>query len=752
MATIHKLIIEDDEGKTTVVPLSRGEISIGRMEGNTIRLMERNVSRRHARLVRDNGSIYIEDLNSFNGVKINGERIDRKLEIKEGDLVEIGDYHLALQALEVEEEAPAGRADTVLSGPPEGAGANGNDQSRWRTQPGTLPDVRLPEQVAVEAREALRNGGASAGLNGPETVRDLGRTAEMRPKAPSAPPNAAHAPLTSSPVPAGGMVGEPLVGPPPKELRAPSAPPLPPFPASSINSPGAIAPTTIADTSLPIVRAREEQRTEQIQVGPTRLSDVARLVCVSTEYAGREFALTRPEVIIGRVEDNDVVIEHRSVSRNHAKILFDGRVHKIIDLESANGILVNGEEYAITDLRKGDLIELGHVRFRFIPAGEAFVPTEEEAQAMIAAGLTPPSPQHPFEPPTLPHKAGGDLHRAALGKEHDRTEEMSPGAMELAGTADPSTAATVTDTPLDVLGVAGLVQPKLESPTERPAPSHAPRRDPLPHEQTVKNPVRVGGAAESRRLRDPAAEDDDLRGGNKSSRAMVFFGIALVTLLLASLVAVFVAFSSGSSSSNADQELRTLFDRGDYEGVESYFYNNVKNFVDTEKAAVLVNEARERRRAMTAPKKPTEAAEPPEEPTPEEPSAIAAPEGEEAAPPEDTPEPPPLVAPKDEEAARRRAAAAAAAAQKKNLERARGLEKEGLRAFYNGDNAKAEDLYRECLRRADYAPCHRQLAVLYARTERSRLSCKHYEQYVKLAPGASDADNVRSIIAQNCGK
>jgi len=49
---MHKLIIEDDEGKAVVVPLIREEISIGRQEGNTIRLTERNVSRRHARLVR----------------------------------------------------------------------------------------------------------------------------------------------------------------------------------------------------------------------------------------------------------------------------------------------------------------------------------------------------------------------------------------------------------------------------------------------------------------------------------------------------------------------------------------------------------------------------------------------------------------------------------------------------------------------------------------------------------------------------
>ena len=59
-----KLVIQDDEGKTTVVPLVHDEITIGRQEGNTIRLTERNVSRRHARLSRQNGSLTIEDLES----------------------------------------------------------------------------------------------------------------------------------------------------------------------------------------------------------------------------------------------------------------------------------------------------------------------------------------------------------------------------------------------------------------------------------------------------------------------------------------------------------------------------------------------------------------------------------------------------------------------------------------------------------------------------------------------------------------
>src|SRR5260370_17608834 len=51
-APMWKLVIEDDEGKRTIVQLTRAEYTIGRREGNVVRLTERNVSRQHARLYR----------------------------------------------------------------------------------------------------------------------------------------------------------------------------------------------------------------------------------------------------------------------------------------------------------------------------------------------------------------------------------------------------------------------------------------------------------------------------------------------------------------------------------------------------------------------------------------------------------------------------------------------------------------------------------------------------------------------------
>lgn len=91
-----RLIIEDEEGATTIVPLGEEEVTIGREPGNTIQLTEQNVSRQHARLTQGPDGWVIEDLDSYNGVKVNGVLVEGSVSLNEGDVVQIGDYHLAL--------------------------------------------------------------------------------------------------------------------------------------------------------------------------------------------------------------------------------------------------------------------------------------------------------------------------------------------------------------------------------------------------------------------------------------------------------------------------------------------------------------------------------------------------------------------------------------------------------------------------------------------------------------------------------
>lgn len=92
-----KLVIEDEAGTRSIVPFAGDAIVVGRAaEGVTFRLGERNVSRRHARFVRQNGTVFVEDLGSLTGTRVNGERITGRRKLRSGDLVQIGDYDLAV--------------------------------------------------------------------------------------------------------------------------------------------------------------------------------------------------------------------------------------------------------------------------------------------------------------------------------------------------------------------------------------------------------------------------------------------------------------------------------------------------------------------------------------------------------------------------------------------------------------------------------------------------------------------------------
>lgn len=92
---MSKLVIEDQRGRKTNVPLVRDSITIGREEGNTIRLNERNVSRVHLELLRDEGEFYAVDRSRY-GSTLNGQRFTGKTRLYQGDVIFVGDYRLVV--------------------------------------------------------------------------------------------------------------------------------------------------------------------------------------------------------------------------------------------------------------------------------------------------------------------------------------------------------------------------------------------------------------------------------------------------------------------------------------------------------------------------------------------------------------------------------------------------------------------------------------------------------------------------------
>jgi hypothetical protein len=97
--------------------------------------------------------------------------------------------------------------------------------------------------------------------------------------------------------------------------------------------------------------------------------------------SGAEFTLNKPVLRIGRDERLDVWIDHRSISHEHAEVQIDGGKVTIFDLESANGMRVNGIQTSRAVLETGDILQLGQVLFRFLPAegAHSLIPVAEEA-------------------------------------------------------------------------------------------------------------------------------------------------------------------------------------------------------------------------------------------------------------------------------------------------------------------------------------------------------------------------------------
>lgn len=238
---MYKLVISDDEGKTTVVPLIRDEITIGRKEGNTIRLTDRNVSRFHARVIRKEESFVIEDLGSMGGTHVNAKVLRSEAQvITPGDQVAIGDYSLSIRS-DVAADVPMGR----------------------QMEPGD-------------------------------------------------------------------------------------------------------------------------------QAGIGKVTSHARLVFLTAPEPGREVDLTAELYVIGRTEEANCRIDHQSISRAHARLDLESGKWTISDLDSINGIFVNGHRKDDYVLKAGDIIRLGTVEMRFVAPGEPydFNPPEEDRFS-----LEPPKPK-----------------------------------------------------------------------------------------------------------------------------------------------------------------------------------------------------------------------------------------------------------------------------------------------------------------------------------------------------------------------
>jgi pSer/pThr/pTyr-binding forkhead associated (FHA) protein len=248
-----KLSIEDDQANQTMVDLVRDEYSVGRDVANTVRLTERNISRKHATIRQINSGWVVKDSSSYNGCFINGARVSGEQPLGHGDLLQLGDYRLELID------------DTVVARP--------DPDSKTATLPG---------------RQS-------------QTIRDL--------------PN--------------------------------------------------------------------------------------RLVMILGPIVGASFPLLDKRIVIGRGEDCDLPVNDTSVSRVHAEVhAIDGGKYEVVDRDSSNGVRVNGVELKRSLLDAGDVIELGDVQLKFVPAGQIYHAQDPPTASPRRHSLEPGVGDRPTPPRT----------------------------------------------------------------------------------------------------------------------------------------------------------------------------------------------------------------------------------------------------------------------------------------------------------------------------------------------------------------
>jgi pSer/pThr/pTyr-binding forkhead associated (FHA) protein len=116
-------IAGDLAGSRLEVP--EGGLGIGRSEENAVVIQDEGVSRYHARLLYDNGSLWLQDAGSRNGVFVNGVRVTGHKALKVGDSITIAQHTFELTwESELESGNPPRPEEDSESG-------NGRPKRRW---------------------------------------------------------------------------------------------------------------------------------------------------------------------------------------------------------------------------------------------------------------------------------------------------------------------------------------------------------------------------------------------------------------------------------------------------------------------------------------------------------------------------------------------------------------------------------------------------------------------------------------------
>ncbi|MEN4984114.1 FHA domain-containing protein [Acinetobacter modestus] len=124
-----------------------------------------------------------------------------------------------------------------------------------------------------------------------------------------------------------------------------------------------------------------------------------KLQAITGEFTGQEISIER-DMLVGRHQDADILLQSADISRRHAALLLKGEQLWVQDLNSSNGTFINDtrveQETALND---GDILQFASFVFSVL----AIVPTLTELPEIEVEPVT--ATKHDTGMPTLAERA-----------------------------------------------------------------------------------------------------------------------------------------------------------------------------------------------------------------------------------------------------------------------------------------------------------------------------------------------------------
>lgn len=325
-----QLVVTWPDGRKETILFDKGAIKVGRGKESSLFVPDdfSSISRLHFEILHEGGDFVITDLNSANGVWINGEKVD-KTELQDGDLIKIGleEYNQIIQF-----EFQKGNEDlfqfSASSATPKSLEEIGFSQIVPETGP--YLKIRLPDgknyYFPLKSETALVGRAENANLKIPNDYRFV---------------SSRHFLLQ--------YLENKLVI---KDLNSTNG--------TYVNN-----KLLIPEQQIPL------HHNDIIRIGDDNFGISIGFTLVNPEefqHPDDGFIASAPtmdlqisrEITIGRLADNDIHLDAPDVSRRHAKIVLSDGGYLLQDLNSRNGTYVNNELVTAKLLQEDDLIKIGN--------------------------------------------------------------------------------------------------------------------------------------------------------------------------------------------------------------------------------------------------------------------------------------------------------------------------------------------------------------------------------------------------------